>query len=485
MINRTAGQDDSTSIIDPPSTTNSAGSNKWMVLIAIGIGTFMSALDGSVVNTTLPVIRQTFSSTIAGIEWIVTIYLLVLSGLLLSFGHLGDLLGHKKVYISGFGIFIVFSALCGLAGSLPMLILFRGFQAVGAAMLQANSPAILTGSFPVRQRGQALGLQATMTYLGLTVGPSLGGWLAGELGWRSIFFINLPVGLLALILTIRFIPAGHGNAQTQRFDFAGAGVFLFGLALLLFGLNQGYTLGWDSWIIRLSLLSAGILLVGFVLIEQRSKHPMLDFHLFSNYTFSISTISAVINYIGVYTIVFLMPFYLIQGLSLEPSRAGLILTAMPACMAVIAPLSGTLSDRVGTRFPAVIGMMLLTAGLALLANLSASSSVAQITGRLALAGFGIGIFISPNTSALMGSAPRDRQGIASGILATSRNFGMVLGVGVAGAIFTSRLGAAQNLETVLIFQAISASFGVIAWITGAGILITALNQRNHAGSSNP
>jgi EmrB/QacA subfamily drug resistance transporter len=481
MMNRSAGQEDSTSIPDPPSTTNSTGSNKWMVLIAIGIGTFMSALDGSVVNTTLPVIRQTFSSTIAGIEWIVTVYLLVLSGLLLSFGHLGDLLGHKKVYNSGFGIFVLFSALCGLAASLPMLILFRGFQAVGAAMLQANSPAILTGSFPVRQRGQALGLQATMTYLGLTVGPSLGGWLAGELGWRSIFFINIPVGLVALILTMRFIPAGQKNAQPQRFDFAGAGVFLFGLALLLFGLNQGYTLGWDSWSIRLSLLSAGLLLVGFVLLEQRREHPMLDFHLFSNYTFSISTISAVINYIGVYTIVFLMPFYLIQGLSLEPSRAGLILTVMPACMAIVAPISGTLSDRVGTRLPAVLGMMLLTAGLALLANLSAMSSVAQIAGRLALAGFGIGIFISPNTSAMMGSAPRDRQGIASGILATSRNFGMVLGVGVAGAIFTSHLGTTQNLETGLIFQAISASFGVIAWITGAGILITALDQRKHGG----
>jgi MFS family permease len=168
----------------------------------------MSALDGSVVNTTLPLITRYFGSTVANVEWVITVYLLVLSGLLLSFGRLGDLQGHKRVYLTGFTIFIASSALCGLARSVNGLILYRGLQALGGAMLMANSPAILTKNFPASQRGQALGLQATMTYLGLTAGPSLGGWLADQFSWRAVFYINVPVGLIALFLSARFIRAG-------------------------------------------------------------------------------------------------------------------------------------------------------------------------------------------------------------------------------------------------------------------------------------
>jgi MFS family permease len=196
-------------------------SGKWWVLLAIGVGTFMSALDGSVVNTTLPLITRHFSSTIAAVEWVVTVYLLVLSGLLLSFGRLGDLQGHKRVYLAGFSIFIISSAMCGLATSAGMLIIVRGVQALGGAMLMANSPAILTKSFPTRQRGQALGLQATMTYLGLTVGPSLGGLLAEQFSWRAVFYINIPVGLSALYLSARFIRPDHPAQRSERFDLPG------------------------------------------------------------------------------------------------------------------------------------------------------------------------------------------------------------------------------------------------------------------------
>ena len=193
---------------------------KWWVLLAIGIGTFMTALDGSVVNTILPLVGKTHNSSIAGVEWVVTIYLLVLSGLLLSFGRLGDLRGHRQVYLGGFGIFIASSALCGLAGSLGWLIALRAVQALGAAMLAANSPAILTGAFPARQRGRALGLQATMTYLGLTAGPSLGGWLAENFGWPWVFYINVPIGLLAFWLSWRFIAADHGQRSQESSEAA-------------------------------------------------------------------------------------------------------------------------------------------------------------------------------------------------------------------------------------------------------------------------
>src|SRR5512135_1929751 len=192
-------------------------SQKWGVLVAVGIGTFMTALDTSVVNTVLPVIGNNFKTPLATVEWVVTIYLLVLSGLLLSFGRLGDMRGHKTIFLTGFVIFMGGSFFSGSAANVGILVAARALQALGAAMLAANSPAILTKNFPAEQRGQALGLQATMTYLGLSAGPSLGGWLASLLGWRVVFYINLPVGLAAIWLSLRFIPNDTNRQPAEKF----------------------------------------------------------------------------------------------------------------------------------------------------------------------------------------------------------------------------------------------------------------------------
>lgn len=439
---------------------------KWMVLVAIGTSTFMTALDTSVVNTVLPVINRSLGSQVATIQWVVTIYLLVVSGLLLSFGRLGDLRGHKSVFLSGFGIFIASSALCGLAPSAGYLIAFRGLQAFGAAMLAANSPAILTKSFPANQRGQALGLQATMTYLGLTVAPSFGGWLTDLLSWRAVFYINVPVGLAAFLLSWRFIPLDEGSRDAERFDLTGALLFMAGLTALLLGLNQGHEWGWTSAPILGMFITAFLFLVIFVYIEKRQAYPMLDLSLFSNRLFTTSTTSALFNYMALFSILFLMPFYLLQGRGLSPSQAGLILTAQPIVMAIIAPLSGTLSDRVGTRLPAVLGMVILAAGLFLLSRLGPTTPLPLVALTLGVAGLGTGTFISPNNSALMGSAPRHRQGIAAGILATARSAGMVLGVGLAGAIFTTVLATSQTEGSL--FAATQASFLVACGIACMG-----------------
>lgn len=448
--------------------------HKWGVLVAVGIGTFMTALDTSVVNTVLPVIGQNFDKAINTVEWVVTIYLLVLSGLLLSFGRLGDMRGHKTIYLSGFVIFMAGSFFSGAAPSVFFLIASRGLQALGAAMLAANSPAILTKSFPMEQRGQALGLQATMTYLGLTAGPSLGGWLASVFGWRVVFYINLPVGMVAIWLSYRFISADTNHERSERFDYSGAITFLLGLGSLLLGLSQGEEWGWSSLPILALLLSAIILLAVFISIEKHTTHPMLDLSLFRQLSFSMTAASAVINYIGVYSSIFLMPFYLIQGRGFSPAQAGLILTAQPIIMAIIAPVSGTLSDRIGTRIPAVVGMAVLSAGLYALSRLTATSSILVMMGSLAIVGLGTGAFISPNNSALMGAAPTSRQGIAAGILATSRNFGMVLGVGIAGAVYTTVLSHASATGNVIqkgaVFPALSTSLLTAALITLIGIV---------------
>jgi EmrB/QacA subfamily drug resistance transporter len=414
---------------------------KWWVFLSIGVGTFMSALDGSVVNSLLPVMRGALRTSVSEIEWVVTIYLLVVSGVLLGFGRLGDLRGHKDVYVVGFAGFTLSSVLCGFSPSARWLIAFRGLQAISAAMLFANAPAILTRSFPPHQRGRVLGLQATMTYLGLTTGPALGGLLARHLGWQSVFFINLPVGILGTLLSARAIARDRPAGDVPPFDRAGAGLFFAALFALLLALNQGHSWGWGSTTTLGLLAGAAVLFAVFLRLERRRPHPMLDLSLFQP-AFSSSTLSAMLSYVALYSIVFLVPFYLIQARGLASDRAGLLITAQPVLMMVTAPVAGVLSDRLGTRLLCAAGMAVLAGGLLLLSLLDGATSLWTVALGLAVCGLGFGAFVAPNNSRLLGAAPRNRQGIASGVLAAARNVGMVLGVGLAGAVYTTVLASA-------------------------------------------
>lgn len=451
-------------------TTN----QKWWILLAVGLGTFMTALDTSVANITLPILRTYFNADIASVEWVVTIYLLLVSGVLLSFGRLGDLKGHKIVYVSGFGIFIIGSVLCGAANSVPALVGFRALQALGGAMLFANSAAIISRAFPQAERGKALGLMATMTYLGLTIGPSLGGWLTDAFSWRAVYYINLPVGLSALALSIHNIPWDREAGSSEKFDVPGAILFLLGLTSFMLALNKGEAMGWSSPF-TLGLLGGAIfLLVVFIRVELHSLSPMLDFSLFKNRLFNIASGSALLNYVCIYHITFLMPFYLIGGRGFSASQAGLFLTIQPLVMAIAAPISGTLSDKIGSRLLSTLGMFILAIGLFLLSRLTASTPVGLMMVFLGINGLGTGMFISPNTNALMSAAPKNRQGIASGILATARNSGMVLGIGIAAAVLTTAQSHALGgpASTQGIFLGVSISMSVAAGIALIGGIIS-------------
>jgi EmrB/QacA subfamily drug resistance transporter len=426
----------------------------------------MSALDGSVVNTLLPVLARELHATVAGIEWVSTVYLLVVSGLLLGFGRAGDLYGNKRLYVAGFFVFVIGSALCGLAPTAKALIALRAVQAIGAAMLFANSPAILTKTFPPEQRGRALGALGTFTYLGLTVGPSLGGWLTSAFGWRIVFYINVPVGALALLLAVRFIPHDKLEARAERFDIAGAILFMVGLVALLGALNEGHALGWTSPRIVVLFVVAVALLFVFVRVELKAKSPMLDLTLFRNRIFAASTTSALLNYCCVYSVLFVIPFLLIQGRNLTPQHAGLVLTAQPIVMAIVAPFSGSMSDRVGSRGPATLGMLVLTLGLVLLAFSVRSGTLPILALCLGVIGLGVGMFVSPNNSALMGAAPRGRQGIASGVLATARNAGMVMGIGISGAVLTTVMTQGDGYMSLA--AGVRAALLVAAGLSAAG-----------------
>ncbi len=447
--------------------------NRWSrgdigILLSVGLGTFMSALDASVVNTVLPVIRITFGAPVASIQWVVTVYLLAMGGLLLTFGRLGDLRGHRRVFLLGFAVFVPASVLCGMAAGESTLIPARILQGVGAAVIVSNSPANLVRSVHPSRIGRALGLQAAMTYLGLTVGPSLGGWLTEQFGWRSVFFINVPVGAAAFVLGVRHLPDDRrARAGGALVDLPGTALFTGAFLALLLWLNRGHDWGWASPA-TCGVLAACVVL-GFLFHrrERTAPSPMLDLALFRNRLFAMAAGSSLVNYICVGFVMFLVPFYLIEGRGLSPDRAGLLLTVQSLAMVVTSPASGTLSDRIGSRLPATIGMAVFAAGLFALAALGRSTPLAVAAAGLLLVGVGSAIFVTPNNSTLLGAAPPGRHGIASGILATTRLVGITAGVGVSAAVLAGFAGsrAAQAIPPDRVVAAVRLAFlsaGVLA-----------------------
>ncbi len=412
---------------------------------ALAVGAYMAALDNSIVNAVLPVVAQAFNTDLSAVEWVVTTYLLVQGALLLTFGRLGDLWGHKRVYMIGLTAFVTSSVLCGLAPATPFLVAARALQAVGASMVVSNMAAIITRIFPPEQRGRALGTQATTVYLGIATGAPLGGWLTGALGWRSVFYVNIPFGLLALFLAWRVVKADPPEVRRETFDFLGAAVYAAGLIALLLGLNQGHAWGWTSPL-TIGCLVLGLAILGaWIAIELRMANPMLDLRLFAQRTFSTPVVSSMLNYGATVATTFLLPFALIQGRQLSPAQTGLVLMCQPIVMAITASFSGALSDKIGSRIPATVGMATLSLGLFLLSRLVPSSApVTAIAATLVVTGLGIGLFTSPNNSAVMGAVPQRRRGVASGVLSTARTLGNLLGIGLVGAVFTTALASTDG-----------------------------------------
>jgi EmrB/QacA subfamily drug resistance transporter len=442
------------------------------VVAALGVGIFLAALDISIVNAVLPVVATEFGADLATIQWVATVYLLVQSVLLLAAGRLGDMWGHKRLYLGGLAVFVLASVGCALATSTPTLVGARAVQAVGASMLFANLAAIMMAAFPPEQRGRAVGIQATIVYVGLATGAPLGGWLTDALGWRSVFWVNVPLGIAALALGWRMAPADTPAGRQEPFDLAGSAVYVLGLGLLLLGLNQGPAWGWTSLATIGCLLLAGLLLAAWVALELRNSTPMIDLRLFGQRAFSAPVLSAMLCY-GSLSATFLLPFALIQGRGLSPAQVGLILTCQPVVMAITASISGPLSDRIGSRAPATAGLLIVSVALFLLSRLQGSTPIEQIAAVLLLTGLGIGLFTSPNSSAVLGAVPARRRGVANGVLGTARTLGMVLGIGVAGAVYTTALGTAGTPAPEAILGAAGAGLLVGSGIALLGALTSA------------
>ncbi|MDQ0287188.1 EmrB/QacA subfamily drug resistance transporter [Desulfofundulus luciae] len=416
---------------------------RWHVLAAVLLGSIMGPIDASIVYIAMPAIARVFGVDPATVGWVSMAYLLVLGSFLLSFGRLGDMFGFKRLFLIGLLIFVVTSALCGLAPGLGWLIFLRALQATGAGMTMAMSPAIITAAFPPQERGRALGMNGMIMALGLAVGPSLGGLLVDTLGWRAIFYVNVPIGVAAYLWCRRILPDVRSEKR-QSFDWPGALLAFCGLGALLLFASQGEAAGW-SWPILLLGVVALVLLGEFIVVEKRSDEPMLDLKLFQSRVFSAGNGAALLNFMTQYVIVFLTPFFLQQVVGYSAGRAGTIMTAFPLTVLVVAPLAGALSDKIGQRGLAFTGSLICTVAALAMAGLNQQSGPGDVAWRLSMFGLGTGLFQSPNNSAVMGAVPKFRLGIAGGVLATTRNVGMVLGIALGGAILTTRQAAYLDL----------------------------------------
>ncbi|HZS77303.1 MAG TPA: MFS transporter [Ktedonobacteraceae bacterium] len=415
--------------------------NKWAVMAILAIGIFMATLDSSIVNISLPTIARYFGVPLNGaIEWVIIAYLLVIAGVLLTTGRLADMIGRKPIWVAGLIIFTGGSAICGASVALWMLIAARALQGLGGALIMAVSPAMLTGAFPASERGRALGLNAVIVALGVSVGPTLGGIITENFTWRWIFYVNVPIGIIGIVLSLRVLKEQVRSGKS-RFDPAGAILLAIGLIALTMGLSFGQEWGWNSPLLIGTLVVSVVALVALYVVEHRVSDPVIDFSMLRDRVFLSANVSLVLNFLALFAVSFMLPFYLEELRGFTTEQSGLLLTPLPLTIAVIAPFSGALADRIGSRWLAASGLLIACIGLVFISQLNAQSSVFDIVWRLVLTGAGQAMFQSPNNSALMGAAPRGRQGVASGFLATGRVVGQSISVALAGAIFASLGGA--------------------------------------------
>jgi EmrB/QacA subfamily drug resistance transporter len=411
-------------------------SRKWLVMASVASGVFLATIDGSIVNVALPTLERDLHTQFSAVQWVVLGYLLAIATLMLGIGRLADMIGKKRLYLTGFLIFTLGSAACGLSNSIGMLISFRIFQAIGGALMMALGTAIVTEAFPPRQRGMVMGVTGLMVSIGAVSGPTIGGLLLGTLSWHWIFFVNLPIGVIGSLMVWRFVPS-HRPEGGEKFDFAGAGAMFIALLSLLLGLTLGQNQGFTSLPVLVLFAAFVLSLIAFIRIERRSKQPMVDLSLFSSNLFSVNLITGFLTFVCSAGSVLLMPFFLQNIMQFSPEKAGLLLAVVPLSMGLIAPLSGTLSDRFGTRPLTVLGLAMLLGGYLAVSTLTTSVSTLGYIVRFIPIGLGMGIFQSPNNSAIMGAAPRNRLGVASGLLSLTRTVGQTSGIAILGAIWAS------------------------------------------------
>lgn len=413
---------------------SSSRSTKWLAVVTVAIGVFLSTIDGSIVNVALPVMAREFGAPFYAIQWVVLAYLSTLVTLMMVAGRLADLRGKKPLYLLGFIVFTLGSVACGMAPNIGWLVAMRVVQATGAAFVMALGPAILLDVFPPSERGQALGIIGLMVSIGLISGPTLGGLILGTFRWQTIFFVNLPFGVVGSILLQLVIPKSP-KPSAQPFDLLGALLLFVTLLSFLLAVTLGPRTAFRAPYLPGLLVLALVAGFGFVKTELSRAQPLVELRIFRDVGLRLNVITGAMTFFASAGLVFLVPFFLqdLQGRS--PSEAGVLLVVSPLVMGLVAPLAGRLSDRIGTRPLTLAGLGFVTVGYLLLGTLELDTSGLGFVARVVFLGLGMGVFQSPNNSAIMGAVARDKVGVASALLSLTRTLGQTTGIAVGGALF--------------------------------------------------
>lgn len=448
--------------------------NRYLILFNVVMMTFMACLDGSIVNVTLPIMAKKLYVSNEVVSWVVTAYLITIAATILIFGRLGDIKGKSRVFMMGIVLFTSGSLLCGISGSIYILIGTRVLQAIGAACTMATSQGIITQIFPSNERGKALGIVGSFVALGSLVGPPLGGFIVSVLSWQFIFLINVPIGIATFAMSMKILPRTVSKSD-DKLDAKGAILFTIAIVLLFGSLIIGEDVGYANPAIISGFIISVLSMTAFILVEKKIKVPMLQLKIFGNKLFSLSIFCGFITFIAMSCSNIIQPFYLQDVMKLSPATTGLIMMTYPLILAGVAPASGHLSDKIGSEFLTFVGLMLTSAGLFLSATLNEHSQIWHMIIFIAIMSVGNGLFQSPNNSLIMSTVPRNMLGIAGSVNSLVRNLGMVTGIALSTTLLYSGMSymLGYHASTYIPGRDDAFVYGMrIAYITAGIICVT-------------
>jgi EmrB/QacA subfamily drug resistance transporter len=461
----------------------SEDARKWWTLGAVAFGLFMIMLDNTVVNVALPSIAADLQIGLSELEWIVTGYALTFASLMLTGGKLADLLGRRRIFTTGLVIFTLSSLACGLATSGEMLIGARVVQGAGAALMNPATLSIIAATFPPRQRGTAIGIWAGTSALALAIGPLVGGLLTEHIDWSWIFFVNVPIGVIAIVASLLLIPESKDESAEQRLDLPGLLTSGIGLFALTYGLIEANSFGWTSGRILFAFGSAIVLLVAFVLLEMHQRIPMLDLMLFKNSTFVGANLAVLLVALAMFGVFFFISLYMQGILGYSAVQAGAAFLPLTILIVIVAPLAGRASDRFGSRWLITTGMILLSIQLLYFSRLGVEESYMTLVPGMILGGFGMALVMTPSAAAAVRALPVDKSGVGSAVLNAFRQVGGSVGIALMGAIMAHEIGnfqgAAVFQQKQLFVDGLSVTLEVAAAITLLGAVVSFALIRAH------
>jgi len=444
---------------------------KWIALSCTSIGALFSVLSGTTLIIALPEIMKDLNASIALIMWVVMIYMFVLTIFVPLVGRLADMIGRKKLYVSGFMVFMLGSLLCGLSRTGWQLLSFRLVQSVGGVLLESTSIPIVADAFPRKELGKALGINGTVISVAAIIGPILGGALI-SIGWRFIFFINIPIGLVGTIWAWIQLKELNILPKKQKFDFKGTILFSVGILAFLLALTLGGSIGWLNIITIILFLAAVLLIALFILVESKVDQPMLDLRLFKAKILAFDYGSIFLNGIARGSVTFLLVFYFQGVKGINPILSGMLLAPFAAAIMIISPISGWLSDRYGSRLLSSIGLLISAIGLLGMMRIKASTTIMELIIWMIIMGLGAGMFFAPNTNSIMSAVPIEKRGIAAGVRIMMFNAGNIISIGLSLAILSSSISQEAIQGLFIGTQIGSRGIAVSEFVSGLRIAFT-------------